>query len=108
MKYTDIRTSGFLLSVIRENFVVKSYEEATGKKLPTNYLVTLVKRDNEKGMVTLFLLQRAWTLPQEEKQKTLNLMALIKKMEKTSIAELRRVANEQFGIEKDTLVIMLA
>jgi len=59
-------------------------------------------------MVTLFLLQRAWALPQEEKQKTLNLMALIKKMEKTSIAELRRVANEQFGIEKDTLVNMLA
>ena len=95
-------------SVIRENFVVKPYEEVTGKKLPTNYLVTLVKRDNEKGMVTLFLFQRAWPLPQEEKQKTLNLMALIKKMEKTSIAELRRVANEQFGIEKDTLDSMLA
>lgn len=95
-------------SVIRENFVVKPYEEVTGKKLPTNYIVTLVKGDNEKGMVTLFLFQRAWTLPQEEKQKTLNLMALIKKMEKTSIAELRRVANEQFGIEKDTLDSMLA
>src|SRR3972149_86175 len=27
-------------SVIRENFDVKTYEEATGKKLPANYLVT--------------------------------------------------------------------
>jgi hypothetical protein len=95
-------------SVIRENFAVKPYEEATGKKLPTNYLVTLSKRDNEKSMVALFLLQRAWTLPQEEKQKTLNLMALIKKLEKTSIAEIRGAASEQFGIEKDALDSLLA
>jgi hypothetical protein len=95
-------------SVIRENFDVKLYEEATGKKLPVNYIVTLSKRDNEKDMVTLFLLQRAWTLPPEEKQKTLNLMALIKKLEKTSIAEIRNVASEQFGIEKDALDSLLA
>jgi hypothetical protein len=95
-------------SVIRENFDVKPYEEATGKKLPTSYLVTLSKRDNEKGMVTLFLLQRAWALPQEEKQKTLNLLALIKKLEKTSIAEISGVASEEFGIEKDALDRLLA
>ena len=95
-------------SVIREQFEVKTYEEATGKKLPANYLVTLSKRDNEKDMITLFLLERAWTLPQEEKQKTMNLMALIKKLEKTSVAEIHSVASEQFGIEKDTLDSMLA
>jgi hypothetical protein len=95
-------------SVIRENFNVKPYEEATGKKLPANYLVTLSKRDNEKDMITLFLLERAWTLPQEEKQKTMNLMALIKKLEKTSVAEIRNVASEQFGIEKDALDSLLA
>ena len=95
-------------SVIRENFDVKTYEEATGKKLPTNYIVTLSKRDNEKDMITLFLLERAWTLPPEEKQKTMNLMALIKKLEKTSVAEIRDVTSEQFGIEKDTLDSMLA
>ena len=94
-------------SVIRENFAVKQYEEATGKKLP-NYLVTLSKRDNEKDMITLFLLQRAWTLPQEEKQKNMNLMALIKKLEKTSVAEIRNIASEQFGIEKDALDSLLA
>jgi len=93
-------------SVIRENFAVKQYEEATGKKLP-NYLVTLSKRDNEKDMITLFLLQRAWTLPQEEKQKNMNLMALIKKLEKTSVAEIRNIASEQFGIEKDALDSLL-
>jgi hypothetical protein len=94
--------------VIRENFEVKQYEEATGKKLPTNYLVTLSKRDNEKDMITLFLLQRAWTLPLEEKQKTLNLMTLIKKLEKTSVAEIRNVASEQLGIETDALDSLLA
>jgi hypothetical protein len=95
-------------SVIRENFDVKPYEEATGKKLPANYLVTLSKKDNEKDMITLFLLQRAWTLPLEEKQKALNLMTLIKKLEKTSVAEIRSVASEQLGIEKDALDSLLA
>jgi hypothetical protein len=95
-------------SVIREQFEVKTYGEATGKKLPANYFVTLSKRDNEKDMITLFLLERAWTLPPEEKQKTMNLMALIKKLEKTSVAEIHSVASEQFGIEKDALDSMLA
>jgi hypothetical protein len=95
-------------SVIRENFDVKTYEEATGKKLPANYLVTLSKRDNEKDMITLFILERAWTLPPEEKQKTMNLMALIKKLEKTNVAEIRSAASEQFGIEKDAVDSMLA
>jgi hypothetical protein len=94
--------------VIRENFNVKTYEEVTGKKLPANYFVTLSKRGNEKDMIALFILERAWTLPPEEKQKTVNLMALIQKLEKTSVAEIRSVASEQFGIEKDVLDSLLA
>ena len=35
-------------AVIRENFVVKSYEEATGKKAPGKYVVTLTKQKDEK------------------------------------------------------------
>jgi hypothetical protein len=95
-------------SVIRENFDVKTYEEATGKKLPVNHLVTLSKRDDEKGMITLFLLERAWSLPPGETQQIMNLMALIKKLEKTSVAEIRSVTSEQFGIEKDVLDSLLA
>ncbi|MEM2098179.1 MAG: hypothetical protein QXU99_00325 [Candidatus Bathyarchaeia archaeon] len=95
-------------AVIRQNFEVKPYEEATGRKLPANYFVTLSKKDNEKDMITLFLLQRGWTLPPEEKQKTLNLMVLIKKLEKTSVAELYSIAAEQFGIEKENINNMLA
>jgi hypothetical protein len=95
-------------SVIRENFEVKTYEEATGKKPPINYIVTLSKKENEKDMITLFLLERGWTLPPEEKQKTVNLMALIKELEKTSVAEIHSVTSEQLGIEKDAVDSLLA
>ena len=103
-----VKTLDEVPSAIRDNFEVKPYEAATGKKLPASYLVTLTKRDNEKDMVTLFLLQRALTLPMEEKRQTLNLMALIKKLEKTCIAEIRGIASEQFGIEKDAVDNLLA
>ena len=49
-------------SVIRENYIIKSYEEATGKKAPGKYLVTLSKPEDEKEIVTLFVLERAWSL----------------------------------------------
>jgi hypothetical protein len=87
-------------AAIRENFEVKPYEEATGRKLPGNHLVSLSKKDNEKDMIALFIIERAWTLPAEERQKALDLMALIRKLEKTSVAEILSVAGEQFEIEK--------
>ena len=59
-------------AVIRENYEIKSYEEATGKKAPGKHLVTLSKQENEKELVTLFVLERAWGLSEvspEEKLK---------------------------------------
>jgi len=59
-------------AIIKENYEIKSYEEATGKKAPGKHLVTLSKRENEKELVTLFVLERAWTLSEstpEEKLK---------------------------------------
>jgi hypothetical protein len=63
--------------VIKENFIIKSYEEATGKKAPGKHLVTLSNPEKEKDLVTLFVLERAWGLlestPQEiryEKEQT--------------------------------------
>jgi len=59
-------------AVIRENYEIKSYEEATGKKAPGKHLVTLSKQENEKELVTLFVLERAWGLSEvspEEKMK---------------------------------------
>jgi len=49
-------------AVIKENYTIKSYEEATGKKAPGKHLVTLSKRENEKELVTLFILERAWPI----------------------------------------------
>jgi len=50
--------------VIKENYEVKSYEEATGKKAPGKYFVTLHNPEKEKELVTLFVLERAWGLSQ--------------------------------------------
>jgi hypothetical protein len=61
-------------TVIRENCEIRPYEEATGRKAPGKHLVTLTRSEDEKTMITLFLLERAWTLSPttpEEKLKTL-------------------------------------
>ncbi len=61
-------------SIIKENYQIRPYEEATGKKAPGKNVVTLCRPEDEKAMITLFLLERAWTLSTvspEEKLKTL-------------------------------------
>ncbi|UCC58425.1 MAG: hypothetical protein JSW14_00400 [Candidatus Bathyarchaeum sp.] len=58
--------------IISENYTIKPYEEATGKRAPGKHLVTLCKRENEKAIVTLFILERAWSISKstpEEKLK---------------------------------------
>ncbi len=69
---------------IRENFKIQTYEEATGRTAPGKHIVTLTKADNEKAMITLFLLERAWSLssitPEEglkkyEEQKQLKILS---------------------------------
>lgn len=101
-------------STIRERFEVKTYEEATGKKILKNRLVTLTGKDKEKDMITLFLLERAWALPPsvrpiievktlKETEKTNSLLTLIKKLQKTSIAEIHDFAPEKLGIEKNAV-----
>jgi hypothetical protein len=103
-----VKTLEEVPATIREYFEVKSYEEATGRKLLGNHLVTLSKKDNEKDMITLFVIERAWTLPIEERQKALDLMGLIKQLEKTSITEISHVTSETFGIDRATLDGLLA
>lgn len=49
-------------AIIRENYEIKPYETATGKTAPGKHLVTLCKRENEKEIITLFVLERAWSL----------------------------------------------
>ena len=57
--------------VIKENYEIKTYEEATGKKAPGKHLVTLTKKENEKEMVTLFVLERAWVLSESSPEQKL-------------------------------------
>ena len=73
-------------AVIRENYEIKAYEAATGKKAQGKHLVTLSKRENKKELVTLFVLERAWGLsessPEEklkEKEQTLLKIKVTKK-----------------------------
>jgi len=58
-------------AIIKENYEIKPYEEATGKKAPGKHLVTLTKQDNKKEAVTLFVLERAWPLSQSNPEETL-------------------------------------
>ena len=60
-------------AVIRQNYKIKPYEEATGKRAPGKHWVTLSKAEDEKALITLFLLERAWTLSHitpEERMRT--------------------------------------
>jgi hypothetical protein len=90
-------------AAIKDNFQVKPYEEATGRKAPGNHLVTLSKKDDDREMITLFLLERARTLPPEERQKNMDLISLIKELRKTSITDLGNITGEQFNIDREQL-----
>lgn len=103
-----VKTLEEVPAAIRENFEVKTYQEATGRKLMGSSFVTLTKKDNEKDMIALFVMQRAWTLPVEERQKALDLLALIRKLEKTSIPDILNVTSEQYGLDRAALDTLLA
>jgi hypothetical protein len=73
---------------IKENFVIRSYEEATGKKAPGKYLVTLHKKNDENMLVTLFLLERAWRLSDTLPEEKLNELKQLHKKKQISKKEL--------------------
>jgi len=58
-------------AIIRQNYDTQSYEEATGKKAPGKHWVTLTEMDDEKAMITLFVLERAWMLSSETPEQRL-------------------------------------
>jgi len=75
-------------TIIRENYEIKPYEEATGKKAPGKHLVTLTKQENKKEIITLFVLERAWGLSEsnpEEKLKEKEEKLLKKKTTKKEV-----------------------
>ncbi len=66
-------------AIIKENYTIKPYEEATGKRAPGKDYVTLCKPDDEKAIITLFMLERAWPiskiLPEEKAKEVEEIMA---------------------------------
>ncbi len=61
-------------AVIRQNYEIRSYEEATGKTAPGKHWVTLTKAEDEKAMIALFLLERAWMLSTISPEKRLEVL----------------------------------
>jgi hypothetical protein len=88
LKRNVISTLDEVPAVIKENYEIKSYEVATGKKAPGKYFVTLHKKGDEKQLVTLFVLERAWGLSElnpEEKLKENQQLVQSKKVTKKEV-----------------------
>jgi len=90
--------------MLRDNFKIVSYEEATGKKAIGKKLVTLCSKGDEKIMITLFLLERAWpfsALSPDLGVKKLGLLEIIRDIEKAEIDEVYQIAEERIGLSKE-------
>lgn len=72
LKRKIVATLDEIPPVIKENYKIKSYEAATGKKAPGKYFVTMHNPENEKELVTLFVLERAWGLSDFSPEEKLN------------------------------------
>lgn len=95
--------------IIRENYTVKPYEEATGRKAPGKHYVTLCKPENEKAIVTLFILERAWPIskstPEEklkEKEKRMKTKVAKKEVDTGQVFSCRICAKKHRLIHVET------
>ena len=96
--------------VIKENFKVMTYEEATGKKIVGKRLVVLCEEADEKSMILLFLIQRAWPIskiPSEIGMKASDLLRLIKELEKAKLEEIYQAAEHQFKLGRENVDMLL-
>jgi hypothetical protein len=89
---------------LKNNFKIVDYEEATGKKAVGKSLVTLCEENDEKKIMTLFLIERAWplsTIPPDVGSKMVDLYNMIKDLERASIEDIYRTAQEQYELSKE-------
>ncbi|MBS7643293.1 hypothetical protein KEJ26_01715 [Candidatus Bathyarchaeota archaeon] len=100
---------------IREISEIETYEKATGKP-PTfgRGLVSLVRRDDYKVMITLFILQKAWPLASFTPETALkyarhapDVLAVIRRLEKAREEEVYRVLEAEYGMTKDESIVIL-
>ncbi|MCS7120393.1 MAG: hypothetical protein RMJ07_01825 [Nitrososphaerota archaeon] len=86
------------------------YEEATGKKAAGKGLVILCDEKDEKSMIITFILLRSWTLtevPPDVEFKKLDLLEIIKKLEKAHVNEVYQASGEQYGLTEDETETLL-
>lgn len=96
--------------IIKENFKVMDYEEATGKKIVGKRLVTLCEEKNEKDMIVLFLIQRAWPIskiPPDVGMRASDLLRLIKDLERARIDEIYQAAENRFKLDRENTDLLL-
>ena len=99
--------------VITANFAVKPYEEVTGKTSIGKRWVTLSKEGDEKAMIKLFIIERAWPLSPvslDLKKKAHHLLKIIKELEKAKLEEVYSEASARLGFnveEVDRLISIL-
>jgi hypothetical protein len=95
---------------IREKFKIEIYEKATGKHAIGKRLVTLCKEDNNRMIIILFLLQRAWPiskLPLDIYKRISSIIKLIKKLEKAKLDNVYSLAEKLYGLQKDDMDLIL-
>ena len=97
--------------IIKKNFKVMEYGEATGKKTVGKRLVVLCEENDEKSMIALFLFQRAWPMlkiPPEIGVKASEILKLIRNLEKAKIDEIYQAAEQQFKLGKENTDMLLS
>lgn len=95
---------------IKEFCEVRTYEEATGKSTPLRYIVTLTPKGDEKGMITLFLLERARPLipvSSNIASKAQEILKIIDELEKAQVEEVYSAVEERLGIGREDILKIL-
>lgn len=96
---------------IKGNFKILDYEEATGRTVIGKRLVTLCEERDEKKMIALFLLQRAWpisSIPSEIWSRASDLLEIIKNLERAPVDDIYKTVEQQFQLAKEDTDVLLS
>lgn len=97
--------------MIKESFKIMEYEEAVGSRHGGKKIVVLCKENDERGMILLFLIERAWPILKASPEtlvKASSLLQLIKDLEKARLEEIYEAAERQFSIKKEVVDALLS
>ena len=97
--------------MIREGFKVMEYERAVGSMRGGKKIVVLCEENDERGMILLFLIERAWPILKaspETLMKASSLLRLIKDLEKARLEEIYEAAERQLSLKKEVVDALLS